>query len=100
MKTEHVATPEKDDAARDEERFDVVDLGLQLGEPRRFAVWDYSVSRFWKINGHQIWRSIADLNDDFDARWPQSAKFHTVHREQRDRIGAQALALGFSTEET
>jgi len=80
-------------------RFTVVDLGHQLGtrEARRFAVWDHTVSRFWKINGHQTWLRIGDLIADFAAVWPDAAKFYEVHRAQRDALAEQAFALGFPT---
>lgn len=79
-------------------RFVVVDLGCQLGalEPRRFAVWDHTVSRFWKINGHQTWLCIGDLIADFTVVWPDAEKFYEVHRAQRDALAEQAFVLGFS----
>jgi hypothetical protein len=73
----------------------VVDLGRQLdGAFRRFAVWDAIVERFWKINNHQSWTSVAELSDDFVIRFP-GERFAEVHHNQRDVILKQAVAMGF-----
>jgi hypothetical protein len=75
-------------------RFVVVDLGTQLDSQRRFAVWDTTVSRFWKINAHQTWTYVDDLVSDFKAILSEK-KFQTVFLEQRDEIAEQAFLLGF-----
>lgn len=76
-------------------RFIVVDLGTQIGEARRFAVWDSTVERFWKINNHQTWAYVDELVNDFKARFPDKEKFQDVFVEQRDVIAEQAFLLGF-----
>lgn len=77
-------------------RFIVIDLGTQLGDARRrFAVWDATVERFWKINNHQTWTYVDELVNDFKARFPDKEKFQDVFIEQRDVIAEQAFLLGF-----
>lgn len=76
-------------------RFHVVDLGTQVGEQRRFAVWDATVSRFWKINNRQTWMYVDELIDDFKERFPDQEKFQEVFVSQRDQIAGQAFAMGF-----
>ena len=76
-------------------RFLVVDLGTQIDSQRRFAVWDASVLRFWKINNHQTWAYVDDLINDFKACYPAKEKFQSVFLEQRDVIAEQAFLLGF-----
>jgi hypothetical protein len=83
-----------------DDRFVVVDLGTQISEERRFAVWDHTVSKFWKINGHHTWSRLDELTADFEKRWPDNVRFHEVHRKQHDRIAEQAFALGFPTSES
>jgi hypothetical protein len=75
-------------------RFIVVDLGTQIGAARRFAVWDQTVSRFWKINNHQTWLYVDDLVNDFKEHLPEK-KFQDVFMKQRDAIAEQAFLLGF-----
>lgn len=81
--------------SRTAKRFVVVDLGTQVDSQRRFAVWDATVSRFWKINNHQTWAYVDDLIADFAARFPVDGKSAPVHLDQRDVIAEQAFVLGF-----
>lgn len=81
--------------ARVARRFHVVDLGAQVDEQRRFAVWDATVSRFWKINNHQTWMYVEELVDDFKECFPDQEKFQEVFVNQRDLIAEQAFAMGF-----
>lgn len=74
--------------------FNVVDLGVQVGGVRRFAVWDAAVERFWKINNHQTWQFVDELLDDFVITFP-GEKFAEVHQAQRDRLAMLATGLGF-----
>lgn len=76
-------------------RLVVIDLGTQIDSQRRFAVWDTTVSRFWKINNRQTWAYVDELIDDFKSRYPADAKFLPVLLEQRDVIAEQAFLLGF-----
>lgn len=76
-------------------RFHVVDLGTQIDNQRRFAVWDVTVSRFWKINSHQTWAYVDDLVNDFKATQPPEKKFQDVLFRQRDEIAEQAFSMGF-----
>lgn len=76
-------------------RFLVVDLGTQIANQRRFAVWDATVSRFWKINNHQTWQFVDDLVNDFKATYPPEKRFQDVFLQQRDVIAEQAFLLGF-----
>jgi hypothetical protein len=78
-------------------RFLVVDLGGQISDQRRFAVWDTTVSRFWKINGHQTWAYVDEIVDDFKRLLPEK-KFQDVFLRQRDEIAEQAFGLGFDRE--
>lgn len=64
------------------QRFLVIDLGRQ------------TVSRFWKINGHQIWAYVDELVNDFKAVMPKK-KFQGVFLKQCDEIAEQAFLLGF-----
>ena len=75
-------------------RFIVVDLGDQLEDGRRFAVWDREVERFWKINGHQTWRSVADLVRDF-REIPVAPTFQDVFKAQEDELVMLATLAGF-----
>lgn len=76
-------------------RFAVVDLGTQLDSHRRFAVWDRTVSRFWKINNRQTWAFVDELVADFTAVFPDKEKFQDIFINQRDAITEQAFLLGF-----
>lgn len=75
-------------------RFLVIDLGTQLDTQRRFAVWDTTTSRFWKINNTQTWVYIDELLGDFKAVMPEE-KFQEVFQKQRIEICEQAFLLGF-----
>lgn len=79
-------------------RFIVVDLGTQIGD-RRFAVWDTTASRFWKINNHQTWMYVDELMADFKACFPEEKRFQEVFLKQRDEISTQAFVLGFDRED-
>ena len=76
-------------------RFRVIDLGTQITDQRRFAVWDTTVERFWKINNRQTWASVDELMLDFNALFPDKEKFKDVFVDQRDTIVEQASRLGF-----
>ena len=79
-------------------RFIVVDLGTQIDSQRRFAVWDATVARFWKINNHQTWAYVDDIVKDFKEHLPEQ-KFQVVFLKQRDEIAEQAFLLGFDRDE-
>jgi hypothetical protein len=76
-------------------RFIVVDLGDQLESGRRFAVWDREVERFWKINNHQSWLSVADLVADFRAKDRPEPRFQDAYKEQEDELTYLATIAGF-----
>jgi hypothetical protein len=78
-------------------RFLVVDLGTQIDANRRFTVWDFTTSRFWKINNRQTWRSVTELVEDFSALTPEE-KFRAGFLAQRDEIATLATILGFDDE--
>ena len=80
-------------------RFIVVDLGDQLEDGRRFAVWDREVERFWKINNHQTWRSVADLTADFRAKDRPDPRFKDAYREQEETICMLAVIAGFDPDD-
>lgn len=80
-------------------RFIVVDLGDQLGDGRRFAVWDRDVDRFWKINNHQTWRSVAELTADFRAKDRPEPRFKDAFREQEETISMLAVIAGFDLDD-
>jgi len=81
-------------------RFLVVDLGTQIDSQRRFAVWDATVLRFWKINSHQTWQFVDDLVNDFKETYPPEKRFQDVFIQQRDVIAEQAFLLGFDRDLT
>ncbi len=83
--------------SRRKQRFMVVDLGTQIDSKRRFAVWDTTVSKFWKINSNQTWACIDDLVDDFAIKIP-GLKFKDTHLTQRDKIVELAFSMGFDRE--
>jgi hypothetical protein len=76
-------------------RFIVVNLGDQLEDGRRFAVWDREVERFWKINNHQTWRSLAELIADFRAKDRPEPRFKDAYRDQEDEITMLVIIAGF-----
>jgi hypothetical protein len=81
--------------AQPQERFVVVDLGTQIDALRRFAVWDTTVARFWKINNHQTWLFVDDLVADFAAVYPDKEKFQDIFNNQCATIAELAVILGF-----
>lgn len=76
-------------------RFIVVDLGEQLEDARRFAVWDRETERFWKINNHQTWRSVTDLVSDFRAKDRPEPRFKGAYKDQEDELTLLATIAGF-----